>query len=227
MYARVVGVCLCALLLTACSDQVGGTLAGGSVPADQWAAALDDTRGSVLRVENQTCEGPATGTGFVLDPTTVITNAHVVAGAQSLRLTTQSGRVAHVDVAHVDTIDDLAAITTSDPLPSALRLGVDPTPGDLVRALGYPLGGVFAATEGRVVEYRDGVHYSRPGRVLVTSATVEPGNSGGPLVDSSGRVVGVVFALELQDGYTLGIPVGMLTEGNRAGWVEQPRGCQS
>lgn len=93
------------------------------------AAALDDTQGSVLKIVARTCDGTASGTGFVLDDSTVVTNAHVVDDAASLSMTTQSGTKATVSVATRDTLADLAAVTTHDRLPPALPLGGDPTPG--------------------------------------------------------------------------------------------------
>lgn len=140
-------------------------------------------------------------------------------------MTTQSGHTANVTVANRDQLVDLAAVTRSDRLPPALPLGVDPVPGDLVRALGYPGGGAFTATDGWLIEYRDGSQYGRPGMVLATSVEVEPGNSGGPLVDADGKVVGVVFAIDLTDGDGLAIPVSLLTGSQRGTWSKESAAC--
>jgi S1-C subfamily serine protease len=86
----------------------------------------------------------------------------------------------------------------------------DPVAGDLVRALGFPGGGQFTATEGRVVADVDGEKYGHHGQLLKVSAEIHPGNSGGPLIDVSGHAAGVVFAIGLTDGRALSIPVSRL-----------------
>jgi S1-C subfamily serine protease len=200
------------LILGACSGgHVGGVLSGGRSSEQQWRAALSESRSSVLRVHNDTCDGAAVGTGWVVGPHTLVTNQHVVDGARQLSLETQDGRRLAVGVTRASSIEDLAVIHTDEMLPRPIPLADhDPVPGDLVRALGFPGGGQFTATEGRIVSEVDGERYGQNGRLLKASAEIHPGNSGGPLIDISGHAAGVVFAIDLEDGRALSIPVSRL-----------------
>jgi S1-C subfamily serine protease len=205
-------ILLLALLAAGCDGAgVGGLLAGGATTDHDWRAALDDSRGAVLKVVNDTCNGVASGSGFVYGPHTLITNRHVVAGARSLSVLTQSGNALSVTVADASTVEDLAVVHTTEMLPSALPLApADAVPGDLVRALGFPLGGPFTATEGRVIDYVSGSMYGHASRILRSSTDIQPGNSGGPLIDTNGRVSGVVFAVDSRNGEALVLPVTRL-----------------
>lgn len=89
---------------------------------------------------------------------------------------------------------DLAFIKTSQSVPVVAKMGKDPKEGLRVAAVGYPLGGPWSLSQGRIRQYIDGDSYGIGHRVLLFDATVEPGNSGGPLMDRDGLVVGVVFA---------------------------------
>lgn len=73
-------------------------------------------------------------------------------------------------------------------------------------AVGYPLGGALTLTHGKVLGYLDGTKLDPsiafPGQVIEVSAPVKHGNSGGPLLDARGRLVGVVFAAQPGASYT-------------------------
>lgn len=199
-------------LLAGCSPSTGGTLSGGSIPDSQWAAALDNTRGSAVQILADTCDRKISGTGFVIGRHIIVSNAHVLARAVQATIVTQSGHQMRITVSAVDADADLAEATTTEVLPPALTEGTDPVPGDLVRALGYPEGRPFKATSGRVIEYRNGARYGRQGQVLAMSSRVLPRTSGGPHVNSRGEVVGVVFALSRDDGNGLAIPISILKQ---------------
>ena len=153
-----------------------------------------------LRVRNISCAGVATGSGFALDPHTIITNRHVVQGAAALELNAWDGTSIDADVDQASTarLVDIAATRVEQPLPTVAEPGPDPEPGERVTAVGYPLGGPLTVSPGRVVRYLDGrslpAGFAFDGQVIEVSSKIKPGNSGGPLLDRRGRVVGVVFA---------------------------------
>ena len=136
--------------------------------------------------------GPtATGSGWAVSRTQLITNAHVVQGCGRVLV---AGRgVARLQA--VDARSDLALLAVSDnPSPASLRAG-RLRQGDAVTVVGYPLRGVLASganvTAGNISALAG---MQNDSRFIQISAPVQPGNSGGPLLDSSGNVVGVVVS---------------------------------
>jgi S1-C subfamily serine protease len=167
-----------------------------------------------MRVRNPSCDGVATGSGFAVGPRRLVTNRHVVEGAEELQLDTWDGRSVSVAVHRVAYLHDLALIETLEPLPRVARLAADdPGPGARVTAVGFPL----AQTRGKVIDRVAGV-LSESGKVLRVSTAVTHGNSGGPVLDHAGRVVGVIYAGETRTRYGLAIPVSTLRDllGDRA-----------
>ncbi|WP_053226105.1 S1C family serine protease [Solirubrobacter soli] len=155
-----------------------------------------------LRVRNISCEGIATGSGFPIDHHTIITNRHVLAGASVLELNTWDGTSLDADVDESSTarLVDIGVTKVGTTLPEVATLGADPKPGQRVTAVGYPLGGELTLSPGRVIGYLDGSKLPSGvafgGKVMQVSSRIKHGNSGGPLLDSKGRVVGVIFAGE-------------------------------
>jgi S1-C subfamily serine protease len=96
-----------------------------------------------------------------------------------------------------------------------------------VTVAGYPLGGKLTLRQGTVIDYVDGSRLGVPGRVMRLSARVQPGNSGGPVLNERGKIVAVVYAIELATSYGLAIPVDMLRGLVRAGGYEQVPSCGS
>lgn len=165
-----------------------------------------------VKVRNRGCpdSGVGLGSGFVIGDGRIVTNRHVVAGADQLVVTTWDGRDEVVEVVAAATVSDLAVVEVAGSLPHAVELGEDPDVGEPVVAAGYPEGGAFRLSPGEVTGYASVTDGSEGGDVIVVDATIRQGNSGGPLVDEEGRLVGVVYAMRVSDSAGLAIPVSRL-----------------
>ena len=136
----------------------------------------------------------ATGSGFfVSSQGHVLTNQHVVSGCQSVTILV-SGKEEGVAVVGKDAGNDLAILKPNVATPSIATIAAGRVKvGEAVLAVGYPLQGLLSSgpsvTKGNVSALA-GIHDDS--RMLQITAPVQPGNSGGPLLDESGNVVGVI-----------------------------------
>ena len=144
------------------------------------------------------------GTGVVIvDKGVILTNLHVVQGASSIRLTFADGTRSQARVIGTQPENDLAvlqALTVPDDLVAAsLRSSADLREGDLVVAVGFPFG-IGPSTSAGVVsglkrEYAGADGKRVIGNLIQFDAAANPGNSGGPLVNAEGEVVGIVTGI--------------------------------
>jgi S1-C subfamily serine protease len=182
-------------------------------PSDTRAARIaGDAVDSTARVVTRACETQVTGTAFVVAPGYLVTNAHVVAGASTIRLSTGEG-VADATVVLFDADLDLALLHAPDIAARALVLSnVSPGRGTQAAALGYAGGGPLVVLPAGITGAYPAVGRDIYGEDRVTRdilelrARIEPGDSGGPLILEDGTVGGVVVAESRTDesvGYAL------------------------
>jgi S1-C subfamily serine protease len=180
-------------------------------PALAGSNAVKAARQSVVKVTGTapTCRRRIEGSGFVFAPERVMTNAHVVAGTKGavnveVGDTSQTGRVVYYDPNLDLAVLDVPGLT-APAMSWAPQLAR--TEDDAV-VVGYPLDGPFTAVSARVRDVR-----KLPGNdiykthdvtreIYTIRSTVRSGNSGGPLIDPQGRLLGVIFAAAVDDPET-------------------------
>ena len=177
-------------------------------PALATNPAVTSAAPSVVKVRSlaPSCQKVLEGSGFVVRRDRVMTNAHVVAGSNSVQVYA-SGNPLDATVVSYDPSVDIAILAVPNLSAAPLRFADAPgRNGEDAVVLGYPGGGNFTATPARIREpialsgpdiYRDPAPVTR--NVYTIRANVEQGNSGGPLIDLNGHVLGVVFGAAVDD----------------------------
>ncbi|MGZ8812553.1 MAG: acid resistance serine protease MarP [Mycobacterium sp.] len=178
-----------------------------ALAADPFVTA---TRPSVVKIRGVApgCQKVLEGTGFVVAPNRVMSNAHVVAGAESATVQVDD-RTYNAYVVSYDPQADISILDVPELSAAPLQFaqGEAATGTDAV-VMGYPGGGDFAATPARI---RETIELNGPDIYRSTTVTrqvytirgsVRQGNSGGPMIDRSGQVLGVVFGAAVDDADT-------------------------
>jgi S1-C subfamily serine protease len=154
---------------------------------------------SVVRVLSTACGLGIEGSGWAVAPGLVVTNAHVVAGADDTTVTTQQGAELDATAVYYSPRDDLALLRVGALIPT-LPISTRRPEDEPAAVLGYPENGPYTVTAARVGETRETISEDSYGRgpvertITSLGGDVRSGNSGGPLVDARGRAIGIVFA---------------------------------
>lgn len=156
------------------------------------------------------------GSGVIIDPDgLVLTNNHVIAGADEVEVTLSDERQFEAEVVGADPETDIAVLRLVDveePLPAAtLGRSDDLLVGDYVIAIGNPFGLALTVTAGIVSATARVIGTSPFDDFLQTDAAINPGNSGGPLFDLEGRVIGVNTAIVAPgEGIGFAVPIDLI-----------------
>jgi S1-C subfamily serine protease len=182
---------------------VSGPEANVAVPTRRVLASrgVRAARPSVVRVYGMACGLGVEGSGWVAAPKLVVTNAHVVAGESDTTIQIGGSGAGHrAAVVGFNPRDDIAILRVPGLTLPSLAIASRSPSGTPAAILGYPLDGAFDAEPGRIGQtetvrtqnaYGEG-HIERT--ITPLRGHVRPGNSGGPMVDSGGRVLATVFA---------------------------------
>jgi putative serine protease PepD len=171
-------------------------------------------RQGAVDIQVTTSGGRAEGSGFVIDSRgDIVTNNHVVDGAKSIEVRFADGTHATASVVGTDPSSDLAVIRVSgvdsaELQPLSLGDSSKAAVGDGVVAIGSPYGLEGSVTVGVISALDRSIqapnHFTIAGAIQ-TDASINHGNSGGPLLDSSGRVIGVNSQIESDSGDNSGV----------------------
>ncbi len=206
-------------------DDGASTSAGGDTPITQvqgisanadgspdWQAVAASVSPSVVAIDVQVAQGEAAGSGVILDSEGhILTNNHVVDGAQQVQVMLSDGRIYDATVVGTDATTDLAVIKITDPpsdlAPAQLGTSGDLAVGENVMAVGNPLGldntvttGIISALDRPVTASAQGSSNTTVTNAIQIDAAVNPGNSGGPLFDSQGLVIGITSSIATLSG---------------------------
>lgn len=156
------------------------------------ASPLDSAMDKVFTVRSNDAEDRFLGSAFLWhDGTVAVTNAHVVGKADEVRLIDRHGGEITALVIARDPVRDVAVLSVPEGAQGLPLAPNAPQLGDEVFALGAPLGIEFTLTEGRISALARQTDVAVPILMLQHDAAVNPGSSGGPLVDAEGRLLGM------------------------------------
>ena len=204
------------LMATTTSASSSTTSTGSAQQTGDVSSLVQEAEKAVVKITSEvtrqtvfgkTATGEAVGTGFIVSPDgLLLTNYHVVEGASSITVTLNDGRTYPANVVKANSSADLAVLKIDATGLSTLALGDSSQvlAGQSVVAIGYALDlegsptvttGIVSAT-GRTIQVQDEGGSSGPAvrtysDVLQISAAINAGNSGGPLLDLQGRVIGI------------------------------------
>lgn len=203
-------------------------LTGNNIQAVQ-EAVIQKVSPEVVQVNVTLSNGAAIGSGVIIDKRGyIVTNNHVVSGAQSVQVVLSNGTKLPAQVAGIDAVDDLAVLKINPPanmqvatLGNSSQLVV----GQDVLAIGNPLGITQTVTNGIISALNRTVTEGNNTNALIpdaiqTDAPINPGNSGGALVDLSGNVIGIPTLSAIDPEFnTPANGVGFAIPSNRVNYI--------
>jgi putative serine protease PepD len=239
---KILGVLAAVLVLTACSAVAGGVVGAWTTQQLQGSPGPGETRvidgprldrpslaGIASQVQPSVVSidvGRSQGSGVVMDDQGhILTNAHVVAAGTGSQVTVRfsNGQRGPATVVGADERSDIAVVRAQDAsnlTPATFGDSSDVLVGDTVLAIGSPLGLQGTVTQG-IVSALDRTLSPQPGGhslsgLLQTDAAINRGNSGGPLVNLSGQVIGINTAIAVENQESGFLGVGFAVPSNRA-----------
>ncbi|GAA4831942.1 hypothetical protein GCM10023221_04800 [Luteimicrobium xylanilyticum] len=196
-------------------------VSGSTSQNPNWEAVTSTVSKSVVAISVTLSNGEAEGSGVILNKDgDVLTNNHVVSGAQSVQVTLADGRIFKAKIVGTDSSTDLAVVKLQDApddlSPATLGDSSKVTTGEAVLAVGNPLGLANTATTGIVSALNRPVSTSSSDssgsgssdsvvtNAIQIDAAINPGNSGGPLFNAEGQVIGITSSIATLSSNSLG-----------------------
>ncbi len=188
------------------------TISPGGLPEILSPDGFGAAQRMTVRIRNVGCGFLKRGTGFAVDEHTLVTSAHLIADSTELELSTYDGRIFRATASESTTVADLAVLRIEESLDAFSVLAAsDPATGDAITVVGYPGGGRLTTIPGVVLGETPDPLGAAVGTVLGTSAIVEQGSSGSPVLNQAGQVVGVMYAMT-DANQSFMIPVSVLQD---------------
>lgn len=182
------------------AQQASAPMAAGT---PDWSEISDQVRPSVVALQVQGQGKAETGSGVVIDDSgRIMTNNHVVEGADKVQVMMKDGRIFQADILGTDQATDLAIVQLKDApddlQPADLGTSSELVVGQPVMAVGNPLGldstvttGIISALERPVMASETDPSNATVTNAIQIDAAINPGNSGGPLFNAAGQVIGI------------------------------------
>lgn len=172
--------------------------------------ATTQTQSSVVKISTWGCGSLGSGSGFIVSKNTIVTNAHVIAGADRTSIQDQAGNIFVARAVWFDPLLDIALLAIETPF-SAPILEISTqrlNPGTPTRVMGFPGGGAFTINDATILGSIDAEGYDiyqkqkTSRKLYAIRSDIVPGNSGGPLINDNGKVAGVIIGHSTTQNHT-------------------------